>query len=365
MARVVFLQPYVPDFRVPLFDELSAQLSAEGLELVVAHGRPFGAQARRADVGASREWMHEVRVNFRRIAGSDIRYKHVSAEVRSARVVVAELASGDLTTWRQLLQRSSQLVLWGHGKSYVSATRPLDSRLEALQARWAAHAMTYVPSGMVNLVEHGVDPSKVTAVGNSTDTVTLRALAAEARPRRQRILEGLGAGSHTVLYAGGLDGDKRIDFLLAAAERAAGLDPDFTLLVAGDGEQAGLVRALEGRRWLRWVGHADTAKLAELSTVAECVWMPGRVGLVAIDALALQLPLLTTHYKFHAPEIELLTPETDVFYLPDSPRAFAESALELMGHWRAEGKPVSTTPVPTVAEVAANMVRVLTAVASR
>ena len=364
-TRVVFLQPYVPSYRVPLFDELSAQLSTEGLELVVAHGRPLGAQSRRSDVGIARDWMSEIQVTHGMVAGADIRYKHASALMRSAQVLVSELASGDLTTWVQLMRRPSRVVLWGHGKSYVAAIRPLDAWIEVQQARRAAHTMTYVESGKAELVRRGVDAGRVTAVGNSTDTVTLRALADGARSRRDDIMGRLGVGAHAALYAGGLDADKRIEFLLSAAERAAELDADFTLIVAGDGEEAGKLRVLEGKPWLRWVGTADAAKLAELAIAVECVWMPGRVGLVAVDSLALQLPLLTTRFKFHAPEIELLAPDTDLFYLPDSPRGFAEAAVELTARWRAEGKPESTTPVPTVSDVAAKMVRVLTLVASR
>ena len=363
-TKVVFLQPYVPTYRVPLFDELSAQLSAEGLDLVVAHGQPWGSQARRSDVGVNRDWMSEIRVTHGMVAGVDIRYKHASALVRSARVLVSELASGDLTTWAQLVRRSSRVVLWGHGKSYVSGTRPVDAWIEVQQAHRAAHTMTYVASGKAELVRRGVDPGRVTAVGNSTDTVTLRAMAEGARSRRDEVIRKLGVGAHAALYAGALDADKRIDFLLAAAARAAELDADFTLVVAGDGQEAGKLRALEGRPWLCWVGSADAGKLAELAAAVECMWMPGRVGLVAVDSLALCLPLLTTRFKFHAPELELLTPEADLFYLPDSPLAFAESAIELMGRWRADGKPASTTPMPTVSDVAANMVRVLTLVAS-
>ena len=46
-----------------------------------------------------------------------------------------------------------------------------------------------------------------------------------------------------------------------------------------------------------------------LGRVASYMVIPGRVGLVAVDALALGLPVVTTDFPHHAPEVEYLTGE--------------------------------------------------------
>ena len=51
---------------------------------------------------------------------------------------------------------------------------------------------------------------------------------------------------------------------------------------------------------VRLIGRADGEALARLSTVVDIVMIPGRVGLVAVDALALGLPIATTTYPVHA-----------------------------------------------------------------
>jgi hypothetical protein len=40
--------------------------------------------------------------------------------------------------------------------------------------------------------------------------------------------------------------------------------------------------------------------------VSSGILSPGRIGLVAVDALVLGVPILTTDWPFHAPEVEVL-----------------------------------------------------------
>jgi hypothetical protein len=70
--------------------------------------------------------------------------------------------------------------------------------------------------------------------------------------------------------------------------------------------------------------------MAALSHVSSAIWMPGRVGLVAVDALALGLPVLTTHFPFHAPELEYLVEGRSVHFLPAIAENFASEALAIM-----------------------------------
>ena len=49
MSRVVIVQPYVPQYRLPFFERLTDTLAESGVELVVAAGSPEGAQAARGD----------------------------------------------------------------------------------------------------------------------------------------------------------------------------------------------------------------------------------------------------------------------------------------------------------------------------
>jgi hypothetical protein len=82
--------------------------------------------------------------------------------------------------------------------------------------------------------------------------------------------------------------------------------------------------------------------------------MPGRVGLVAIDALALGLPVHTTDFGFHAPEIEFLQPG-ELEYLPDNPTQYSLESLSLITQRRKWPERPLRNDIPSVQHVAAAM----------
>jgi glycosyltransferase involved in cell wall biosynthesis len=141
------------------------------------------------------------------------------------------------------------------------------------------------------------------------------------------------------------------------------LDPSFRLTIVGKGEAAGEVMSLAAKDDnLSYIPEARAQQLANLTMSADAFWVPGRVGLVAVDAMAVGLPVHTTREARHAPEIEFLHPQ-DLAYLGPTPEAFAESSLGLIGT-RGRAR-VLREDYPTVDRVAANMERVILDVLAR
>lgn len=54
------------------------------------------------------------------------------------------------------------------------------------------------------------------------------------------------------------------------------------------------------------LGYADSVGQALIARASSALLMPGRIGLVAVDALVLGIPIITTDWKYHAPEAEFL-----------------------------------------------------------
>jgi glycosyltransferase involved in cell wall biosynthesis len=364
--RVVYLQPYVPTYRVPLFDALHERLNAGGGALRVLSRQVSGTHSQRGDASTG-PWSVQVpgwsldtpvgEFKFRRRVG---RY------IRSADLCVMELDAGNLNAWWSLSSgMRPKLILWGHGKSFVSASMGPQDRMRRVLAGTAEHVMTYSPAGREHLIAGGIAESRVTCVGNATDTRRLRTLLDSrlGRPlHRSEAFDVSVKGRNVACYVGGLDQDKRIPFLVSAARTAYQRDPRFLLLVAGSGVDQRLLQS--AGEAIRWRPHATPADLADLAAVSRSFWMPGRVGLIAVDALALGRPLLTTPFPFHAPEYELLTPGRTVYVMPDEPTAFAREALALQ-----TGLPLWPSPAepgtPTIESVAEAMVGVLTTAMKR
>src|SRR4051794_14820047 len=97
--RLLVLQPYLPGYRVPLFDAVSAICVAEGGQLRVMHGKPRGDQAARRDSAAGPWSVHRERHEVRTPWGVGY-WRALGKLASSADVIVAELDAGNIDAWR-------------------------------------------------------------------------------------------------------------------------------------------------------------------------------------------------------------------------------------------------------------------------
>ena len=308
---VAFTQPYIPAYRVPLFERVINALESERIDAHVYYG---DRQERRASVrgdSASPEWGTRVPsfgvfTKFGSIYG-----RKLPRAERHPDVLVTDLAAANLDAWSAKMRRQPY-ILMGHGRVYTKSESKLSVLLQKALLRSAAHVLTYTDGGrnaVLNRVK--IDPAKVTTFWNSTDTATLQTHLLKLTPQdsaaeRDRI--GIPRDGRVALFVGALEPYKEINLLLKAAKLAQKTAPNLFLLIAGTGSLAPVVEsAARASAQIQYVGYCDVARLALLGSISEYIVSPGRVGLLAVDSLALGLPLLTTEYKYHAPEIEYLT----------------------------------------------------------
>ncbi|WIB64146.1 glycosyltransferase [Curtobacterium sp. MCBD17_040] len=353
--KILLTQPYVPAYRVPLFQALRRELRQCDAELIVAAGSPAGDQARRSD-RAEQDWVLAMRERVLRIgSGREIRLRALPRGIRLADIdaVVTELDPTNLLAWSiRVRHPRTPLVLWGHGKSFVRRNQPLVDVARNALVHAATMTMTYTPAGREHLLRSArLAGQRVVAVGNSTDTLTLRRASESLTDEDRRTAVALVGEGPRALFVGGLDPSKRISDLLAAAGVAHADDPSFKLVVVGRGALQSLVEDAATSGAVVHVPEARGRELAAIAELCDSVWMPGRVGLVAVDALALGLPVMTTHHAFHAPELDLLRRE-EVNFLKSDPASFAREARDSA----RQGHPVrSLADLPTVEKVATTM----------
>lgn len=354
---VVVTQPYVPAYRVPLFQAIRDGLSKKNIDLVVAAGSAGGVQALRGDETLP-AWAVPLKGTAIMIGGRRVVWRRLPTGMRPD-LLVSELEALNSFAWKTIPTRT-RLVMWGHGKPYVNEVPWFAERLEWVLARRADSVMTYTQGGRNYLIEKGgINPSAVHAIGNSTDSAALRAAFTSVDTKRvQQLREQFGAGPRA-LFIGGLDSSKRISFLLDAALAAQHIDPRFKLMIVGRGELEPQVRALSDKGGpVIHVLQARGTQLAELGHIASAVWMPGRVGLVAVDSLALGLPVCTTDFAYHAPEIEFLR-GAEVRILTDRPDAFGRDGLKVVLENPDPQRRLLRDDIPTIAGVAGKFINVV------
>jgi glycosyltransferase involved in cell wall biosynthesis len=320
MTSVTIVQPWLPQYRLAFFEALIDRLSRSGIQLTVAHGDPPPAMAARGD---SRSAPWAVHLRTRRLPGTPLEAHHVRHVVKGRDLVVVEQAVRNAETYRLLgpqLLGGKRTALWGHGRTYV--------KQQSGTALWVKDRLTltcdwffaYTEPGAAYVRELGYPAHRITTVQNAIDTERLREAVtsvSEQEANDFRAVQGIPTARYA-LYLGGLDADKRLAFLLAAAERSASLLEGFHLVVAGDGEDAGLVRATaQHSNWLTYIGAVHGRDKAVALRSADVLINPGRVGLTAVDSFAAAVPLITTRWPWHAPEFDYLTHGTNAWITDD------------------------------------------------
>ncbi|WEO77981.1 glycosyltransferase family 4 protein [Cryobacterium sp. SO2] len=323
----MILQEYIPEYRVAFFETLQALCAAEGIALTVASGRANADQALRGD-GASltvaepilqREWL---------ILGRRVVLRKTREVLEGADLVIMEQARRNADAYRLLLPRrpgSLKIALWGHGRDYTRPTKVWDRTLQRLLTTRAAWFFAYTQGGADAVAAQGVNRAKITVVQNSIDTAALRASIDGVSAvmmdefNRRHNLRG-----RTALFVGALDESKRLSFLVDAARLCYSANPDFRLLVAGDGP---LRSWLEGQAntfpWLGYLGALTGDSKALALASSQVLAMPGRVGLVAVDSFSAQIPIVTTNWQWHAPEFEYLIDGTNAVVSVDSTEEYS------------------------------------------
>ncbi|WP_169079390.1 glycosyltransferase [Microcella alkalica] len=326
LKTVHVVQPYVPAYREAFFESLRSDLRENGIQLRLIAGAPPEAQAKRGDA-VWLPWADRIDAKAISIGSRNLMLTDTSRMWRDSSGVILPLMGSNFDIYRALVLkkvRPLRVGLWGHVKDYVSDSHPLDAAAERFQMRRADHIFAYTDGGAAFARSIGVARRSVTALGNTVDLGPLRSAIRELSAeevedfRREHHLNGPVYG-----YIGGLDASKGTAFLSEVLDALWQLDPSAKLLVGGRGEQESLLNGHRARGQVISLGYAGPREKALVAKTANALINPGRIGLIAVEAMEMGLPILTTSYEYHGPEHEYLAEGRDVVILSDSPQAFA------------------------------------------
>jgi glycosyltransferase involved in cell wall biosynthesis len=362
---VAITQPYIPGYRVPLWSRVVESLAANGVECRVFTGgdaEQLAIRARRGD-GAEVPWATHVRTRTIQPFPGSAKIQHRLLPSRWRRrdvLLVTEMQALNVNAWQSLFGRRPYIT-FGHGSSSTTDQNALASMLENYLNRKATHVLTYTETGRQHVIASArVEGVRVSAFRNSTDTVRLREAmsavdASAAKVFREK--HGIPPDAQLALYLGAINKHKNIDLLVRAADEVFASSEEWWLVIAGDGEEYWKVRDLADRSGRVVLLGQSTPELYAPAAVQSAVLLnPGRVGLVAVDALVMNLPILTTSGSAHAPEHEYLRPGVDVIEVDPDVASFASG-------WRRQSGRTAVEPplIPTVEAAADRIVDVILA----
>lgn len=185
------------------------------------------------------------------------------------------------------------------------------------------------PDGAEYARSYGLPGDRMWPVTQSVDVALYARARSVSRDRRAELRSGFGASGCAFLYVGRLWNGKGIADLLEAFRRVRAENPDVSLLIAGDGQDADELKGrAAGIAGIRWVGFVQPTELPDLYAAADVLVFPtlgDPNGLVVEEAMAAGLPVISTSA---AGDIRSRLPDGRAGYVV-SPGAPAELAARM------------------------------------
>lgn len=312
--RVAIIQSRVRQYRKAFFEELRRVLADENIDLDLYFCNPPGQSDSRRDT-FDLPWAQQVRETEIRVGDYSLTWQWCLKRVYGADVVVVEQASRHMLNYVLIAAQAlggPRVAYWGHGRNFkeLTPTKRISEfvkRAVSRQGQWF-FAYNDLSAGVVTQ-QLGYPPDRVTALGNSVDTISLAAARDGVTPDEIASLRSkLGiTGNHVGIYCGAMYEEKRLPFLVEAAVEIRKIVADFELICVGSGEQSFLIEEAASKHgWIHAVGPQFGEGLARHFALARVFLLPGVVGLAVLDSFVFEVPLVTTLDAPHNPEVSYL-----------------------------------------------------------
>ncbi|WP_195880833.1 glycosyltransferase family 4 protein [Methylomonas albis] len=324
-------------YRVPLFELMGKLLAEQGHELRVVCGSPPPHEQSKGDNVVLGNQFCRIEKSLWFFGGKLHFLDNALSHILWGDLIITEQANKHFHNYILILFRKihcKHFAYWGHGQNRQGNPRSwreqLKKKLSTQCDWWFAYTQ-----GVANYIgELGYQSSKITVLNNSIDTSEFKQLLALQLPEcviqfRQSL--AIGENGRIGLFCGSLYADKRIRFLLSAALIIHRKNPDFVLLVVGNGKDRILVEEFANRySFVKYLGSLFGDRKAVAFKSAELFLCPGLVGLAILDAFTASLPLFTSDIPNHSPEIEYLQHGFNGVMTKHSEEDYAQAIVDVL-----------------------------------
>lgn len=331
--KVVIFQRRLTHYRIAFFEALRLELSQRDIALSLVVGQGTAAEILKSDSGDI-DWKQLIPTKY--FFNDRLCWQQKGPFVAGADLVIITQENALLGNLPLIFgRRRFKLAFWGHGANFqskqINTYREKFKKLTNSKVDWW-FAYTSLSKEMV--ASTGFQPKKITVVDNTIDTTTLESDVTNINPKEIASLrKKFGLSDEPVgIFVGSLYTEKKIAFLLAAANEIRDKVPNFTLFILGDGPDRHLVETwCEIHNWTHYVGTAFARDKALYLSIADIVVNPGLVGLGILDSFVAGVPLLTTDCGVHSPEVAYLESGFNGVMTRFSQSEYVEACISLLG----------------------------------
>jgi glycosyltransferase involved in cell wall biosynthesis len=335
---VLIVQPIITHYRLKLYLLLEECLLQKGIRLQVVYGAPNQAQEAKQDFVDLPASIGLKVKNFWFLDGK-VLYQPIIRQALSADLVIVLNANGYLVNYPLSFLaffKIARLGFWVWWKQIRHSKKSIAEWARRHIMRQGLWWFAYTAGTKQYLLQDGMPSDRITVLNNSIDMTGFRAsLAQVTKTQMEHLLtvRRMPNDAKIGLFCGSLYAEKRLDFLVTAVELIRALQPDFQLLIIGDGVQRD--KAYEaaafypGIHYLGPLFDHDKAVCFRLAHVFLC---PGLIGLAILDAFAAGLPLITTAVDYHSPEIDYLLPGINGLITNDNVTDYANAVADVLAN---------------------------------
>lgn len=342
---MTIIKTLVKQYRVVFFQKLHEELKAEGVELTVLYGLPSQTERTKSD-------NVELPVEFGRVIPSRylcgdrllLQWSGLNSIVESDLIIVVNANRNLLNLPLILLSKLGlkKVAFWGHGANHQRVGVSLSAVIKRCLVTQPDWWFAYTVQTAQYLTSVGFDSRRITTINNAIDTSgfasQVKNVGVDQIALMRRCLD-ISETDRVGLYCGSLYPEKRLSFLLKAAELVAEKIPDFKLLIIGSGVEETLVRdACNRYDFVRYAGPLFGVDKAICYRMSEVVMNPGLVGLGVLDSFAAAVPLITMADSLHSPEFAYLEHGVNGLVVDGNESDFAASTIHIL----TDGKFAST-----------------------
>lgn len=250
LGTVLVITNIPTPYRIPLFNELAAQLKPQGGRLKVAFGatgyRNRKWQINLADCQFDYEILPSRTFFLGRTESASFSYPglwQLLARERPAAIIVTGFSLATVKLWWRSLFRATPYLIWSGS---IATGGEANSFLRRLQRRLligrAAAFVAYGSAARDYLVSLGAPAARISVAINTVDTDFFTAETVRLRLAAQAATARMG-GPRRFLYIGELSKRKNVQQVLTAAAALAMVRKDFAVDIVGDGEERASLEA--------------------------------------------------------------------------------------------------------------------------
>jgi len=332
----VIVIKWVSHYRLSFYERLKEELESNGVELVLVYGEPVTSFDRSRKDWVDVAWGHKIQ----NVGVGKAIWQPAFPYLKNTDLIVVEQANKLLLNYvlqfKRLLGNKGHLAFWGHGKNYQADNTILSKINERVKEDLLCRVdwwFTYTEHCKNDIRERGFDVHRITNVENAIDVDELKRHLSEVSKqdvfnfRKKYHIGECNIG----VFCGGLFKEKRLPFLLKAALKIRENINDFELIIIGAGTDQGYVEKLaRDYPWVHYLGPLFGKEKVVAMSLAQVYMMPGLIGLGVLDAFALKLPVMTTKFEYHSPEIAYVKHEENGLIIDGDAKVYGQAVAELL-----------------------------------